>query len=334
MKLSGDRAARFVRRPDPQVVAALIHGPDPGQVAIHRRELVAAVTEGDPMRLTRMDPDAVRRDAAELADTLRARAFFPGRRAVLVEGVTGALADPLAMAMEGLLPEDAMLIATGTGLAAKSALVKLFEGAGDRAVLAFYPDSRPDPAALLAEAGCAASPTPEAEAALAELAEALDAGSFRQFCATLALYAADAGRLEAADIAALAPARPGAGDALVAAVTGGQADRVVPLVARLSAAGTAPQAMLSAVMRQMRLLHRLLCDPGGPRRAVEGLRPPVHGPRRDRLIAEAGRWQPARAERAIRILHEAERALRSSGPRPERAIAERGLLRVAMLAGR
>jgi len=334
VKLTGDSAARFARRPDPKTVAALIHGPDPGQLAMLRRDLVGAVTGGDADRLTRMEPDAVRRDPAALADALRARSFFPGRRVVLVEGATGALTDALATALDGLRADDAMLVATATGIAAKSALVRLFETAGERAVLAVYPDQRSDPVDLLAAAGATARPTPEAAALLDEIAAVLDAGSMRQFCATLALYAAGSDRLAAEDVAALAPARPGGAEALVAAVAGGEAARVVPLVARLAAAGTTPQAMLSGASRQMRLIHRLLADPEGPRRAVARVVPNPKSPQRDRLLTLAAGWSLARAERAVALLHQAELALRAPGPRPERALAERGLLRAAMLAGR
>ena len=311
----------------------LLHGPDPAQIATHRRDLIDALTEGDGLRLDRVEPETARRDPAALADALRARAFFPGRRAVLVDGARDTLADALAMALDGLRPDDAALVVTGPGLTVRSALVRLFDAPG-RAVLAFYPDAGEDPGEALAAAGCTARPTPEAEAALAELAAELDTGSFRRFCDTLALYARGRDALGADDVAALAPTRPGGADALVAAVAGGEPGRVVPLVARLSGAGTTPQAMLSAATRHMRLIHRLHTEPGGPARAADALRPPVRGPRREHLLAEARGWNQARAERAIALLHEAERALRAPGARPERALAERALLRVAMLAGR
>jgi len=334
VKLAGDRAAAFARAPDRRVTAILLHGPDAAQVALHRADLVAALSGGDAMRLTRIEPDALRRDPAGLWDALRARGFFPGRRAVLIDGAKDGLAETVAAACEGLTPEDAVLVVAAPGIAAKSKLVRAFEAPG-RAVLAFYPEQTEDPAALLARAGCRARPTAEAEAALAAIGADLDAGSLRRFCETLALYAGDAERLEAEDVAALAPARPGAAEALVGAVAAGQAERVVALIARLAASGTSAQAMLGAVGRHMRLIHRLLADPAGPRHAIEGLRPPVFGPRRDRLAREAAAWSLPRAERAVTLLHGAERALRAAGPaRPARALAERCLMRVAMMAGR
>jgi len=334
VKLSGDAAARFARRPDPETVGVLLHGVDAGQVALHRRDLVAAVTEGDAMRLSRLDPDAVRRDPAALADALRARGFFPGRMAVLIDGAKDGVTEAVAAALDGLRPDDALLIVTATGLTAKSPLRKRFEAGRGVAALAFYPDAAENPADLLRAEGCLARPTPEAEAVLHEIAADLDPGSLRQFAATLALYATDLQTLEAGDVTALAPARSGATDRLTAAVAGGAPDQVPPLVGRLSASGTTAQGMLSAVTRHFRLLHRLAADPGGPRRAIEGLRPPVFGPRRDRLLAEAPRWPVPRAEQALRLLHEAELTLRSTGPRPERALAERCLLRLAMMGAR
>lgn len=333
MNLKGEAAAAFARRPDPAVTGVILFGHDAGRIALHRADLVAAVTEGDSMRLARLDPDTVRRDPAALADEARARGFFPGRRAVLVEGAKDGTAEAVGQALDGLLPEDALIVVTAPGLTAGAKLVKLFAPARDRMALAFYPDdAAEDPGDLLAAAGCTARPSPEAAEALSALARELDAGSFRQFCTTLALYAGEAAELTAEDVAALAPARPAAAEAVVAAATGGQADRVGPLMARLEASGSDPASAVSAATRHLALLHRCLTAPGGPRPAIEGMKAAVAVKRR--LQADCSRWTPARAEQAMRLLFEAERSLRRSGPRPARAIAERALLRVAMMAAR
>ncbi len=85
MKLAGARAAAFCSKPDPALTGALIYGPDPGLVALRRRELIAALTEGEDMRLTRIEPMDAQKDPAGIDAALRAQGFFPGRRAVLIE---------------------------------------------------------------------------------------------------------------------------------------------------------------------------------------------------------------------------------------------------------
>ena len=136
MKLAGARAAAFCARPDASAIGeltgALLHGPDPGLLALRRRELVDFATEGDDLRLTRLEPGVALKTPAEIDAALRARGFFPGRRVVLIEGARDTLAGPLKAILAGIGPggvsQDALLIITAEGLTARSALRKLFEG--------------------------------------------------------------------------------------------------------------------------------------------------------------------------------------------------------------
>ncbi|MEO0620602.1 MAG: DNA polymerase III subunit delta [Pseudomonadota bacterium] len=335
MKLGRTEAARFCRSPDPACCGALLHGPDAGLLTLRRQELVAALTEGDPMRLTRLEPDAIRRDPASLETALKARGFFADRSAILLEGAKDSVTESVKPYVPDLTPEDGFLLITAVGLTARSSLRKLFEGTDRLAALAFYPDppGAAEIAGRLREIGGPPSVSHAAGEALAMLAAETDPGSFAQFLGTLALYAEGSPELSADQVAALAPeTRPAELDALVDAVTGGAAQAIGPLLARLASAGTSPQGALSAVSRQMRRVLTLAADPGGPSAAVDRLRPPVRGPRRDRLIGDLRRWPQPRAEAALRQLHDTERQLRSSGPRPEAALAERCLLRLAMMA--
>ncbi len=327
MRLSGAAAHRFCRAPDAGLAGALLHGPDAGLLSTRRRELTEALTGGDPMRLVRLDWDAVRRDPAALETALKARAFFADRQVVVIEAAKDALAPMLAPLVPGLGPEDAFLAVTATGLTARSTLRKLFEGEPVLTAAALYPD--PPGAAELTEriraAGGPAQIAPEAAERLAAIAAETDAGSLARFLETVALHA-DGARVEAADIAALAPETlPAELDALIAAVTTGAADQVAPLLARLAAGGTpAPQA-LGAVARH---LSRLYLHGAGEGRTG----PP--GPRRDAMLAGLRRWPLPRLETACHELFEAERRLRRSGAKPEAAIAARALVRVAMMASR
>lgn len=338
MKLGGARAAAFCARPDGGAVGALLYGPDSGLVALRRRELVQALTEGDDLRLTRLDAAAVLRAPAELDAALRARGFFPGRRVVLVEGAGDALARPLAAMLREIRPEDAFLLVTAGSLASRSALRKLFE-TGERLVaLAFYP-APPDAAeleALLEAAGLAGALTPEALADLARAAQEMDRGALMQLIETIATYALDReAPLDAAELRPLLPeAVEGELDRLVAAVAEGRAGTVGPLMRRLGASGVGPVSILIAAGRHFRLLLGLDAAPDGVGAALGRVKPPVYGPRRDALAAQVRRWDRRRIEAGLRMLFETDRRLRSPGERPDRALVERCLVRLAIMAAR
>ncbi len=334
MKLQGPRAADFCRGPDPALAGALLHGPDPSLLSLRRRDLVRALVGEAPMRVARLEADTLRRDPAALEATVRARGFFADRQAVVIEGAKDALAEPIARLLPELGPEDGYLVLTATGLTARSALRRLFEGAPQLVAIGLYPDP-PDPQEIAQRISAAGGPSrlaPDAAARLADLAQEIDQGSLERFAETLALYAAGAEEIAGTDIDALRPSAGGAEtDALVDAVAGAQVQAIGPLLARLAARGTTPQGALAVVSRHFRRLFALSTHPEGAAAAVRSARPPVFGPRRDALIGQLGIWSGARLDTALTHLAETERRLRSPGARPEAALAERCLLRLAQI---
>jgi DNA polymerase-3 subunit delta len=338
LKLGGANAAAFCSRPDRDKTGALLYGPDAGLVALRRRELVAALTDGDDLRLTRLEPGVAAKDPAEIDAALRAQGFFPGRRVVLIEGARDALAAGLGEVLDGIGPEDAFLVVTAETLPARSGLRRLFEGAAALVALGLYPapPGREELAALLAQAGVSCGLTPDAAEALAAVAQQIDRGALVQLIEKIAVFAR--GRDAPLDLAALTPLLPAAADSeldrLVAAVAEGRAEAVGPLIRRLTAAGVGAAAMLIAAGRHFRQLLGLAAAPDGIEAALGRLRPPAFGPRRQALAAQTRRWGPARLETANRLLFQADRTLRSPGDRPDRALVERCLIRLAMMVAR
>ena len=342
MKLAGARAASFCARPDTRLTGALLHGPDAGLVALRRRQLVDVLTEGDDLRLSRLEPGPALKDPAGIDAALRARGFFPGRRVVLIEGAREALAAPLKGILGALGPSDAgeevFLIVTASNLTARSALRRLFEGNESLAALGLYPEP-PDAAelkALLGGVGLEGVLTAEAVQDLSAVASQTDRGSLSQLIEKIAVFSM--GRKEPLDQKALAPLLPAAADSdldrLVAAVAEGRAAAVGPMIGRLAAAGTGAAGMLIATGRHFRHLLGLAAARDGIEAALGRLRPPAFGPRRKALAAQARLWGPGRLEAANRLLFQADRTLRSAGARPDLALVERSLIRLAMMVAR
>lgn len=334
MKLAPREAARVLDAPDPGLPGILIFGADPMRVAERRARIVAARIgpqgEAD-MRLDRLDGSDLRRDGATVADALKARGFFPGPRAVLVDGATDGGAPALETALAAWEKGDALLVVTAGELKPVSKLRKLFEGHRTALALAVY-DDPPDRAEIerwLAAEGLTGLP-PDAARELVALGQALEPGEFRQTLARIALYKlGDQAPVSLDEIALLAPPAPEAEvDELVAAVAAGERARVAPLVARLTGQGTTPVTIAIALVRHLRLLHRLASDPGG----VERARPPLNFRLKAKVEAQLRRWQPAKLDDALSEAVALDLSLRSSAPVPGRALAERALIRIASLA--
>lgn len=336
MKLTGRDAARYLDAPDPKGAGALLYGADASLVALRRAALVTAMIGpggAEEMRLTRIAAGELRRDPAALADAVKAIGFFPGPRLVLVEEAGDGLAAIFAAALDAWAPGDARVLATAGALGASSGLRKLFEKSPRVAAIGLYadPPGRAEIADALAREGLRAV-APEALADLETLGRGLEPGEFAQFLKLLALYKrGDAAPLDPAELAALAPRAQDADlDTLLHHVAEGRAGDLVREIRRLAGQGSATSLTIAAA-RHFRALHAAAISPDGPEAALSRARPPVFGPRRSRMAAQARALGPDRLERALGWIVDAELDLRSARPVPAAALVERLFVRIAML---
>lgn len=337
MKLTARDAGAYFARPDPKAAGVLMYGADAMRVAIKRQDVIARLLgpeAEEEMRLTRLTGAELRSDPARLMDAVKAVGFFPGARAVLVEDATDGLADVFAGALADWAEGDAQIVATAKVLAARSKLRKLFEGSKTAYAIGIYDDplSRAEIEETLAKAGIR-DPERDAMGALEALGRSMDLGDFRQMVEKLALYVYGRdGPVRAEDVAAIAPPSGDADvDDILDAVAGAEPGRIGPMLARLGQQGVAPVALCLAAERHFRALYAAACHPDGPDQGMGSLRPPVFGPRRNRMLSQVRGWGRDRLEVALRLLVDTDLALRSTSRAPQMAVMERALIRLAMM---
>ncbi|WP_045388137.1 DNA polymerase III subunit delta [Falsirhodobacter sp. alg1] len=337
MILKGAEAGRYFARPDPRHAGLLIFGADPMRVALRRQEVILALVgpEGEAeMRLTRLPAGDLRRDPAALVDAIRAQSFFPGQRVVFLEDATDALAPVIGAALKDWRAGDAQLIVTAGGLTAKSALRKVFEPRPDAICIGIYddPPTREEIEASLRNAGLTAI-SPAAMTDLSALARALDPGDFRQTVEKIGLYKhGDPSPLTPEEVATMAPASIEAEvDDLLHAVAEHRTADIAPLLKRLEGQGTQPVGLCIATLRHFRTLHGAAAHPSGASEGIARMRPPVFGPRRDRMLRQASEWGTHRLEQALTLLIDTDLTLRSASRAPLMAVMERALIRLAMM---
>jgi len=341
MKLSPRDATGYFSKPDPDKTGLLIYGADGMRIALKRQEVVAALVgpQGEEeMRLTRMNAADVRRDPAMLMDAIKAVGFFPGPRVVFVEDATEAHAPAILPALEEWQPGDAQVVITSGQLKATSKLRKFFEAHKNAYAAAIYdnPPTRAEIEAELARAGLR-NLSQEALRDLTSLANAIDPGDFRQTLEKLVLYKhGDDSALVPADIAAVAPVSTEAEvDDLMDIVAEARSDQIGPLMQRLRAQGTQPVTLCIGLMRHFRTLYAVAAAPGGASEGINKVRPPVFGPRRDKVLRQAQGWGAQKLQMALTEITETDLALRSAAQTaPAMALVERALIRLAMLGRR
>ena len=340
MKMAGTGAQGYLRKPDPSHSGLLIFGADAMRVATARQTAIAALVgpQGEEeMRLTRIPAADLRKDLAILDDAIKAQGFFPGHRVAFVEDATDGLAKALTAALLDWQLGDAQIVVTAAQLTAKSALRKAFEGHGSAVAIGIYddPPNRDDILNALKSAGLAA-PSRDIMDGLMELAQTLEPGDFRQTVEKVGLYKlGDDAPLTMEDVLACAPqsAEVDVGDVLDV-VTQGQAQALGPVLRNLYAQGVTPVTLCIGATRHFKRLHAVATDPGGASAGIGRLRPPIFGPRRDKIVRQATAWGRDRLERALTALTDVDLQLRSSDSAPQNALMERALIRLAMMARR
>ena len=341
MKLAGNQVAGYCAKPDATSAGILLYGPEPMRIALLRQSLIKALIGPDgeeEMRLSRIPASDLRKDPAQASDAMKAVSFFPGPRAVFIEEATEALAPAILTALEDWQDGDAQLVVTAGQLKPASKLRKAFEAHPSAKAAAVYdnPPSRDDIERTLKEAGIAV-PDRDIMTALSDLALSIEPGDFRQTMEKLALYKrGDDTPVSADDITACAPASTEAElDDILHVVAEGRAQDIAPVLRKLQAQGANPVSLTIAAMRHFRTLHAASCDPGGPASGFNRVRPPVFGPRRDRMQRQAKNWGIHKLESAIGVLTDTDLSLRSAGQTaPAMAVVERAFIRLAMLGQR
>ncbi len=338
MKLNGRDAVRYFTKPDPTRAGLLIYGPDSMRVALRRQDVIKALIgeNGDvEMRLTRISASELRKDPAMLNDAIKARGFFPGARVVFIEGATDGLKNVFQSAMADWQSGDATVIATAGQLAARSSLRKVFEGHNNAFAAAVYadPPSREEIEATLAKAGIP-HVGPDTMADLVALSRTLDPGDFAQTMEKLGLYKIDDETpVSIADILACAPLTSEADlDDALNLIAEARVGEIGTIMQKLAGQGLNPTTICIGATRHFKTLHLAASHPKGPEAGLSASRPPVFGPRRDRMGKQARAIGTYKLENMLGILTDTDLNLRSSRPIPARAMLERAFIRIAMMA--
>jgi len=337
VRLAPSRIAAFLQRPDPEIRAVLLYGPDEGLV----RERADAVARSicpdlrDPFRVADLMAAVLAADPARLADEAAQLSLTGGRRVVRVRGAGDTLAKLFAEFLESS-PGEAFVVVEAGELPSRSALRRCFEAARSAAAIGCYPDTPRDLAAVIRETLAAHRVTASRDAGQF-LVEHLGGDRLltRSELEKLTLYAGEGGRVEIED-ARLSISDTAAielDDAVMAAAEG-DAVRVERVLGRVLQQGESPVSIIRALLRHLHRLHAFVARLGGGASIDEMLRtarPPIFFKQEDSFRRQLGLWTEARLRPLLDRVAKAELNMKTTGL-PAETICREAMLAVAQAA--
>lgn len=323
MKLDSRGADRFLRSPDPGLIAILVYGPDGGLVRERALALAkAAVPDlGDPFRFAEFAAEALISDPARLADEVAAIAMTGGRRAVMVRDAGDGFAPLLGRLIAAppcLPPQAALVIVEAGNLPPRSTLRDLCERAENAAALPCYADEGPQLSELIRRTLAAEKVNVSGEA-LKFLADNLGGDrmvTLREL-EKLAIYAGPGGTVEFEDaIEVVGDSSTLSMEEVAFAAAGGEFAALDRALARVFQEGTQPIAVLRSAARHFdRLRQAAAAIEAGANdeAAMAALRPAVFFKQKERFRAQLRRWSAGRAGEALGRLIETEVLCKTTG---------------------
>jgi DNA polymerase-3 subunit delta len=152
VKLAAGRVESFLRRPDPDVRAVLLYGPDAGLVRERADALGRTVSADlrDPFRIADLSGAAIAADPARLYDEAAQISLMGGRRLVRVREIAEAQSVIFARFLAAP-PGDGLVVVEGGELPARGALRRAFDDAPCGVAIGCYPDGARDLAEVIRE---------------------------------------------------------------------------------------------------------------------------------------------------------------------------------------
>jgi DNA polymerase-3 subunit delta len=340
VKVNPNGLERFLRKPDPAVRLALVHGDDAGLVRelADRIALSVVADPADPFLVADLAAKQLDEDPARLGDEAAAISMIGGRRVVRLRGAADRHAEAVAGALAGA--GDALVVAEADALRQGSKLRKLAEESAAALAIACYADSADALDQLIEEvlARHKLAIEPDAQDWLRERLggdRMVSRGELEKLALYMASSATPRVTLDDAE-AAIGDTAAADLDRIVNATLGGDMAALDRALARAFAAGETAVGILRVLTWQVMRLHlaRGMMDGGQPAdRAMASLRPPVPFPRQASFRAQVAIWTRSQLAEALALLAEAEIECKTTGL-PADTMCARALVRLASFARR
>ena len=330
MKLTWKQIEPFLKKPDADVRAVLVYGPDSGLVRERAKTLCLTQLSdlNDPFNSAHLTGEIIKEDPARFTDEADAGSLMGGKRLLRVTDAGNDMAVPLRAWLKSDPSRDVLVVIEAGDLKPKDALRKVCENEMNAAALPCYVEDERALITLIRD-----SLTEQgfkiASDALSALAQAVkgDRGRARMEIEKLVLYMGKTRSINLHDV------QQSAGDIglhslddLVFAFTGGNRELALKTLRVLLDEGTEPVVILRSLQNQVMRLHlvRSLVDNHNQSldEAMKMLQPPVFFKAADQFKAQVNRWSQTKCRAWIARLNDAENRTKQTGAPVETLLSQ------------
>ncbi len=319
MKLQGNSAERFAKKPDPACQFALIFGEDEGVVADLANTLIKSWEKAQPSSILTLDEDDVKRDPSRLFDALEAVSLLGEGTIIRIrtkgEKLFSLIKEVLALPTDRIAAR--LVLQNGT-LNTRSKLRTAFEAAPNAAALHLFSDTAADMSDLVRSFLKSRDVEMEDEALSVFVGGLPGHRSLANAeMEKLAVYAYQLGRpVSVADVRALCETNADeSARAAVLMALSGDPQKAQAEMDRVIDAGLSPISLIRMFeMEASRMLEaQALQGEGGSSNVGMKLKPPVWKSDWPAFQTRLRKWPTPRLTRLVERLHDLELMAKSPG---------------------
>ncbi len=319
----------------------LIYGPDRGLVRERAEKIIkiSGVERDDPFSLISLDADDAAADPSRIADEAHTVSMFAGQRVVWIKGSTQK---NLAKGIDPILatpPSDCVVIIEGGDLKKSAPLRQRIEKSSHAMALPCYQDQARALDVMIDEelAASGATISPGSRNLLKSLLGA-DRMASRSEVQKLCLYAGPGTEIDDIMISdVVGDASALVLDTVIDCALTGDIRTMEHMFKRLIAQGVATFQIVSALQRQVQMMHVMRLKMESLRQSantvVQGARPPIMFKRKDVVISALSRWPSANLEKCLERVEKLTLESRSNAALSNALVAT-ALLAIAVEARR
>ena len=315
----------------------LLHGSNQSEIkekCDEAAELLCGPAGYEEMRINKLPEGTLLKDPDKLHTIIKSSSFFPGRQVVIIEDATDKISKTLESSLESWTNEDAIIILMSKAIKPTSSLRKMVEANPLSISTAVYDEQR-NLEKVEEKVNSAQLKITDKSVSnfLKNPSNFSSMQSFILFIEKLEAYKfSDQSPVTFEDIDLLFTEQHSLDEfEVLTLLANGDIDNMTQLLKKLFASGIKPNKILYSANKHFFLLHKLSLSRHNPDLVLNKNYPPLFGYRRNQVITQSEIWSTHMLERAINIIMQLEKRMRTSSNIELTSLLERSFLRIASL---